>query len=194
MKIAIDLDEVLSNTMGPLCEFHNKKYKTNLKPKDFFSYEWEKVWGGTSKDTVKKWIEFISENGEKLPVKKNALISVKELSKENELYVISARQNEIKKLTINWIEKNFPNYFKKILLANNYAIKGKELSKKELCEKEKIDILIEDQLKHSIGAVSKKRKVILFNYPWNKHTNLPKNIFRVNNWSEVTKLIKNNFQ
>lgn len=34
MHIGVDIDSVLAEIMRPLIEFHNKKYKTNIKYKD----------------------------------------------------------------------------------------------------------------------------------------------------------------
>lgn len=194
MRIAIDVDEVLSNTMPKVCKFHNEKYGTNFKVDDFFSYDWEEVWGGTTNDTTKKWFDFFKINKNKFETIDGAKESVNELSKKNKLIVISARQIEFKEHTINWLEKEFPSFFEKIILTNDFAVSGKRISKREICDKENIDILIEDQLKHALDCASEKRKVILFNYPWNQNKKLSKNIYRVNNWKEAMKLIKNDFE
>lgn len=67
--VACDCDEVLARFVAgeptTVCylldphslgvvQFHNEKYKTDLKFEDFFSYDFTAVWGGSREDAFEK--------------------------------------------------------------------------------------------------------------------------------------------
>jgi len=186
MKIGIDLDEILGGLVPELLKFHNDKYKTNFKLEDFFSYKLWEVWGGNREEAIEKIYEFYKTDFFKniKPIK-GSQKAIEKLKKNNELFIITARQNVIKKETRLWVEKNFPNAFSNIHFTNHYAQKEKLKTKKEVCDLLDVDILIEDSLEYSSECVNPKRKIFLMDYPWNKSDNLPKNIERVYSWEEI---------
>ena len=58
MKIGIDLDDVLGQTMASIMQFHNGTYGTHLEMKDMKGYDLWKVWGGTKEDMREKLLAF----------------------------------------------------------------------------------------------------------------------------------------
>ena len=52
--IAVDLDEVLSNTLVSVIEFHNHTYGTSLKLSDFETYNYWETWGGTKEESIER--------------------------------------------------------------------------------------------------------------------------------------------
>jgi hypothetical protein len=49
-----------------------------------------------------------------------------------------------------------------------------------------VNYLIDDQIKHCIGASGVGVKSLLYgDYPWNRDVNLPKSVERVSSWKEV---------
>lgn len=190
MKIAIDIDEVLGQFMKSLIEFHNSEYKTNYKLEDFFSYNFWNVWGGTKEQAIQKVYNFHKTNyfKEIKPVE-DAQESVKKLRENNELFIITSRQNDVMEETKKWIEKNFPKTFTNIYFTNHFSQNGKSKTKKEICELLDVDILIEDSLEYSLECIRPNRKIFLLDYPWNKSDSLPKEITRVYSWKEILEKI-----
>ena len=47
MKIGIDFDEVIADSVSLIVRMHNERYGTNLKKSDITSYKFEEVWGIT---------------------------------------------------------------------------------------------------------------------------------------------------
>ena len=190
MKIAIDIDEVLGQFMKALIEFHNNKYKTSLKLEDFFSYKFWEVWGGTKEEAIQKVYDFHKTNYFKniIPVK-DSQESVKKLKENNELFVITSRQNDVIEETKKWIEKYFSNTFSNIYFTNHFSQNGDSTTKKEICGSLDIDILIEDSLEYNLECIKQNRKIFLLDYPWNKIDSLPKEITRVYSWKEIIEKI-----
>jgi len=59
-------------------------------------------------------------------------------------------------------------------------------TKGELCQELGADYIIDDQLKHCVGAAKLGLKALLFgNYLWNQNGSLPENVQRVDDWSGV---------
>jgi uncharacterized HAD superfamily protein len=184
--IGIDFDDVILDFNTSLHAYHNKKYGTSVARKDIISYSIENVWGCTSEEASRKVFEFYStaEHDNALPVQ-GAVEALNELKKDYELHLISVRGDQIKDLTIRWINKNFPNYFKSVSLTNQYfGIKEKVRSKADVCKELGIDVMIEDSLPQAKEIAASGRKVLLMDCPWNQ-SELPENIIRVYSWGEI---------
>jgi uncharacterized HAD superfamily protein len=190
MKIGIDLDEVLGSFMEDLIRFHNNKYKTSYKLENFFSYKFWNVWGGTKEEAIQKVYDFheIKYFKEIKPIK-DAQESIKKLKENNELFIITSRQNDVIEQTKEWVEKYFPNTFSNIYFTNHFSQNGDSITKKEVCDELDINILIEDSLEYSLECIKPKRKIFLLDYPWNKSETLPKEIERVYSWKEIIERI-----
>lgn len=194
MKIGVDLDDTLGYTRPELIKFHNDTYGTNLTMKDIVSYDLWKVWGGTRDEAVQKIEDFHkTEYFKRIKPVEDARAVLEKLKKNNELYVITGRRNNVKKETEEWIGKNFPNIFSKIYLSNQFSSDEATTTKKNVCNELGIDIFIEDDLANALEcAESEARKVYLFDYPWNQCDKLPKNMKRVYSWKEILEDIEKN--
>ncbi len=69
---------------------------------------------------------------------------------------------------------------------NSHGVYGGKL---QICEKVKIDFLIDDAFKTAIEFASADIPVLLFNQPWNQVDKLPENVTRVKDWNEVVQFI-----
>lgn len=187
MVIGIDFDDVLADTVGQLIEFHNDVYGTTLTRDQFHSPRWWEVWGGTRDQSVKKFFEFKDTSHFKnvQPVE-YAIDAIDELSKNHTLVVITSRQIEFVEETNDWIKKHFPNKFKDIFLANHahWALSGESTTKLEICKKEQVNILIEDNLEYAEECAEEGIQVLLLDTPWNQGK-LPDNVYRVHSWKEI---------
>lgn len=187
MKIGIDLDEVLADTLSAFVRYHNGVYGTVFKRDDFSSYRFSEVIGGTEAGVYREFEDFCRSpfNGHLQPVM-GAQKAVQQLSRLHELILVTSRSASVEKETAAWIHRYFPHHFSEIYFTNHY-LPEKKTTKASVCEAQRIDVLIEDQLKYALECSSLKRKILLLDYPWNRSTNLPANIYRVRSWEEILK-------
>jgi 5'(3')-deoxyribonucleotidase len=190
MKIGIDVDEVLAAFLKNYCKYYNEKHKTNFSESDFISYDFWTVVGGTVEDVINSVHDFHETKyfSEIEPVV-GAIEGVKEIIKGNELYAVSSRQDHLLTQTQQWLEKYFPKMFAGVFLVNNFAKGTEKRTKKGICEKLGIEVLIEDMPQYAEECASKKCKVIMLRKPWNKEFDLP-GIIKVDGWKEIPALIE----
>lgn len=188
-RIALDLNDTLCDFVGGLARFHNRKYGTKLKKEDYFTFEFGRVWGCDQKEAEKRVDEFHNSEYFKniLPVK-DSQWGVNGLSKYNELYVVTSRETTpyLIEQTNSWLNKHFLDTFEDIAFSrNHYTGRGEGLkTKREWCDKNKIDLVVEDSLEYANQCASEKRKVLLLDSPWNRNGKLNKGVIRTT-WSEI---------
>lgn len=190
MLVAIDLDDVLADTINAFIQFHNKKYGTTFVRNDFFSYYWEDIWGGTREDAIRKFFEFTkTPYFETLPPVPGSQDGVAFLKRKHDLIVVTSRQHELTTHTKKWIKKHFNNIFRDIYITNHphFARSGKTKTKREVCDELGVQILIEDSIGYATECVTDDRKIFLLNTPWNQDDTSHPNIYRVNSWKELIK-------
>ena len=101
MKIAIDLDEVLSQEMNAFLKWFNNKYDTNWTFDDVTDYHWSNFLGISEKQAIEDAYEFFkTDEFANLSVHDDAQAGIKELSQKHKLYIVTARQNGIKDLNL----------------------------------------------------------------------------------------------
>lgn len=185
-KIAIDVDEVLANTLPAMIDFHNETYDTNLKTEDFKYDRLYKVWGGDEEEELLKVRNFYKSKHfrEIVPVH-NSEYAIKELTKDFDLFVVTARGDDIADITKEWIYSYYPNCFDDIYFANHYASPNEYVPKSKLCSNFGASFLVDDSFEYATDCVSGDREVLLFDYPWNRGFTLVEGITRVYSWEEI---------
>jgi len=191
IKIAIDLDDTLVPTVELLI-------KEMLKDKSFaafrgyhsikdFTYEEEVALYQYIRTTLNKQdiIKFKSISG--------SVSAIKKLSKDFELYILTARNTDIRNHTQNWIEHHFPKIFKEIIFSK-YLVEGTFVKTKgEICKERGISLIVDDNLEYIIDCDKHGIKTILFdyrgNYAWAKG-DIPKKTNVAKTWKEVSEIIK----
>ncbi len=76
-----------------MVRFHNDMYGTTLSSKDFFSYTFCNVWGGTVAETQEKLAIFFSSKYFLVDLQpiENAFVVLKKLSESYEVHIVSIR-------------------------------------------------------------------------------------------------------
>lgn len=189
--IAIDIDDTLGDFVGPMLSFYNEKYRTNFKPTDLRSYRFNELFGCPHIDEAVRRIDnFIHYGIKDLKPLPGAGEVIKKLSRKNNLVVVTSRPSNWEQVTIDWIDKNFPDCFSKIYFSHNhYTDLGKDKRKKhEICRDLQADLLIEDSIDYATHCAVQKdhiMRVFLYNQPWNKCDKLPERVERVHSWEEI---------
>ena len=195
MNIGVDVDEVLAELLESYLQFHNQNFNTTTQKEDMFSYSYQEVFGGTEEENTQKVLKFFeTEHFQNIKPVKGALKTVKQLAKEHQLCIITARPQVVRQQTEQWLSTHFSDSFHCINLTNQWHGVGKQQLKSEVGKKQKISIMIDDSLKHALDCASQGIYVLLadFNYPWNQtKEKLPENIKRVHSWEEIVAEINN---
>lgn len=190
--IAVDIDDVLARSAEGFIAFSNERWGMRLQPDDY-QEEWAVVWGVPVEQALERSLEFHASGivGTYQP-HEAAMPVLKRLAQEFDLVVVTSRREIIKPETDAWIARHFPHIFQELHYAgiwDNVSNISKALTgtKAEICRAIGADYLIDDQLKHCIGAANAGIKAVLFGeYRWTRHEqNLPKGVTRAAHWDEV---------
>jgi len=194
MNIGVDMDEVLAELLQAYLQYHNHHYDTKIQKKDMFSYSFQEVFGGTHQENKQKILDFFkSDFFHKIKPVSGSLKAVSKLAEEHQLCIITARPHIIRAQTEQWLNQHFPDCFHSINLTNQWHGEGAKQLKSEVGVKNKIDIMIDDSLKHVQDCASQGIYTLLadFQYPWNQVEKLPMNSKRVHSWREIVTEINN---
>lgn len=188
--IAVDIDDVLSDTAEGFTAFSNERYGTSLTISDFTEH-WADMWQVDNDEVTRRAAEY-HESGaaNDFQHKEEALPVLRELEQSYKLLAITSRSNELKSLTHEWVERHFGEIFDDIKFAGIFdgPIHDGLLhrTKGELFASNAVNYVIDDHLKHCFAAAKLGIQSVLFgDYPWNQHEDLPPEIIRCENWGAV---------
>ena len=165
MRIAIDFDDTIVDTTKKVREYLNRY---NLE-------EFEDI-----EEKTKFYIKHIDDITKDLELKPYAKEVLNELSKNNELYIVTARSD--------YYSKNVKLLTKEFIKNNNLPIKDIyfdcfEEEKAIMCDKLNIDLFIDDHINNCLEVKNRGIKVLLFNSEYEGLDN-------VNSWIDVLKYVK----
>ncbi len=189
-RIGIDFDDILFDFNHKYCQFHNGRYGTNLCFDDIYTYDLRAVWNIDMDEAVRRVDEFISSqmHDEVSPVS-GSVETIKQLSNNYELHLITSREEKFKDKTLNWLYKHFPNIFNKIHFTNSFGNSKKKRMKSEVCIENGIKLMIEDAPVHAKDLAEMGIEVLLLDKPWNRVETHPL-VKRVYEWKEIEKILK----
>lgn len=186
MKIGIDIDNTILNTMPVLkryCrEYNDNVVKRGLKMNNVgFSPRNLYAWTDEEKqDFCDKYIEEIVLQAKVKPHAREIIMKLR--SGGHKIHIITSRSKPIfkdpYKLTKSFLDSHGIVYDELITDC---------LHKDIYCEKNNIDIMMDDE-PHHIDGVSKTRPVIVFRGMQNRK-NKGKNVIKVTNWNEVYDIV-----
>lgn len=189
MIIAIDLDDVLADSLNSFIEFYNKHYDKTLKYEDFIAYTLSEI-KGIPREEENRILEHFDESNyfDNIKPMKDAVEVIEKLSKNHEIIIITSRTKDKEEKTKKWVNKFFKDIKRIYFIRKNYHEKPK--TKAEICKEFNADVLIEDNLSYAKNCAESGVKVLLFDYPWNKVENLPPLVKRVKSWAEILNVLK----
>jgi len=189
MPIGFDLDEVLAPLLEHHCKFLSRKYHKRINLQEFYSYNFWEHYGVSKDQAVADFFEFYESSFLKdIRPFRGAREELEQLAKIDSMHIITARQNYLEQVTREFIKTYFDGLFKKIDFGNHFGKEGKSYSKRELCFKNNIWVLVEDDPKHVI-PVSKDVPVVVPDKPWNRLLS-GRNIIRAYNWRDIGNIIE----
>jgi uncharacterized HAD superfamily protein len=186
MRIGIDLDDVVADSVAAMAAFHNERYGTSLKREDFVNYDLWKIWGGDRLDAIKKIEEFfLTDHFANISPVAGSVSGIAALKgMGHELYAVTARSDIAIRPTEVWIKKHFPDAFRGVHFANHFNLHKEPRKKSEICKELGIGLLIDDSMENAKDCAAANIKVFLLDYPWNQG-DLPDGVKRVFSWEEI---------
>ena len=186
MKIAIDIDGVLLDIIIVYCEIYNKRYGTNCQKKDITKWDFFKDLNITEEVAFNIFYEIYADSTNVPFIDENAPKIMKRLYELYDVDIVSARLPEyrssiVDKLIFHNIREGI-QYEELILLHHKpYDIKLKQ----------NYDLYIDDNpnLVEPIKKL-KDRTLLLYDQPWNRESICENNVYRVHNWDDLYKKIR----
>lgn len=147
-KLAIDLDEVLVPLLRPMAKWYGVQLPT-VKHR----YLYRDVFNCTE-DKAKEILHGFYKsddfaNLQPLPGARHALQKVKSLG-WNRVYVVTGRQDVVRKPTELWLETHFPEFFDDVILTNSFT--EHEVNKASVCKAIGASMLIDDSFENCRDA------------------------------------------
>lgn len=191
MKIAIDCDDVLADSISMLKKQHNlmfpdKPVPDNLAP---IWQEWNRV---LDKETVNQLYNVFLQDSFILSLlpKHDSIMGVRELSRLGcEIVIVTSRVSKVAKATRQWTNKYFGDMISEVfhLTYDGYEqLVGKE----DICRDNQISLLVDDH-PYVIEAMTRDGiKTLLYDCPWNKDVSDGPLVTRVKNWHEIVNYVR----
>jgi 5'(3')-deoxyribonucleotidase len=167
LRLAIDMDEVLADTIDKFIEVYRRDHNTEILLQEMNGREFHELLPDTLNHS---WRDYINKPGffRDLKVMPRAVEVVKELCQKYDVYVVSAamefRHSLIDKY--DWLEEHFPFVDWRHIVFCGYKIVD-------------VDIMIDDRIRNFTGF---KGRSILYTSPHNFYIT---EYERVDNWSDV---------
>lgn len=191
IKIGVDIDNVVSNSYPAYLERFNTRFNTNIRFEEIKEFYFLERY--IENNIVSNSVEMINFVDEMLldrdfhltikPVDESKRIIADWIKKGFQIHYITLRPVEVLDMTRDWLKKH-GFYVKGVKLDLYDHTKGFEsdvMYKKEVADKYKLDVFIEDSL--DIAQVM-EIPVFLLDKPWNQGK-LKQNITRVSSWNEI---------
>lgn len=188
--IAVDIDDVLSDTAEGFIAFSNDHFGLNLTINDY-SEHWAELWKVDIAE-LDKHAEALDNSGtfESYSHKEHAKQVLLALKSDYELRALTSRRRKLESLTRDWLDEHFTGVFDDVQFAGIFdGPRHTEMLKRtkaDLFASNKVAYVIDDQLKHCLAAAALGIETILFgDYPWNQADELPSLITRCHDWLAV---------
>jgi 5'(3')-deoxyribonucleotidase len=166
-RIAIDMDEVIADTIDKFIELYKHKHQTEIRLDQMDGKEFNELLPDDIKQTLKAYIH---EPGffRDIKVMEGAQEVVKALCEKYDVYIVSAAMEFPNSLIdkYNWLAEYFPFiHWKNIIFCGNKIVD--------------VDIMIDDRIRNFAGF---KGRPLLYTSP---HNTFITEYERVNSWAEV---------
>ncbi len=180
LRIAVDLDGVLAETMEAWCKRANEFLGRNLRLADLDTWaSWRKL--GISRDQFFQFLNEAWDDWKSIPPTESRLAEkVRKIARLGQIDIVTGRSKESVRAAKSWLAEHnipyhrfvrVPGWKDKIFL--NY------------------DVYIDDA-PELMPLISRNPKMwgILYTRPWNRTVPELRKVFRVDNWTEISKLLR----
>jgi uncharacterized protein len=180
LKIAVDLDGVLAESMLVWCDLANKEFGTRLKMEDLDSWSsWRKF--SISKDDFYRLLDESWDNWEEIPPTEPGIAAkVARIEKFGDLDVVTGRSKMTVEAAKSWVEKQKIRYRHFVRVA---GWRDKVVLNYDVYIDDAPDLM--PLVSHSPTAWA-----ILYDRPWNRSVlSMPK-VLRAESWRQIPGLLE----
>lgn len=187
--IAVDIDDVLVDEAEFVIAYSNQTWGHALTLDDYTEH-WGELWQ-VGPGEVERRADALHEPGIKSAYRliQDAHDTLIALKKQYRLVILTSRRAKVKQETLDWLETNFADVFSEIRFTGFYDTRSADrhtFTKGDILVEMGVSYLIDDQLKHCLGAAERGLEVILFgtrSLP--QGVTLPSNIAQCPDWKSV---------
>lgn len=193
-RVAVDVDEVLGRFVYTLNKFCLDHYDMTHDIDDYWVYEFAKIWNCSQEKSNEIVHEFFKSQhfNDGIPVIPGASEALTRLRNSCDLVVVTSRQHVIQDVTLEWIDRHYPELFNEVYFGNHFALEGVSRKKSDICKSIGAGVLIDDNPGYAIDCANSGINVLLFDwdmsYPWSKFPDSKEMhplITVVRDWDEV---------
>jgi len=190
MLIAVDIDEVLADTLNAFISIYNKTYQTAFKREQFVTFDWWLVVGLPLEQFKIRFIKLMDEGFfDNLHPIIGSVEGINKLKNRHELIAVTARAQTLQPATEKWLNKYYGSVFRGVYYTRSMPFGPEEKSKYMICEEQGARILLEDQFNYAADCAANGIKVYLFNAPWNQDIGDRPDIIRIYSWAELMNML-----
>ena len=191
MTIGFDLDDVLLDFRESLHRYHNYRFGTDYK-RHQFRENLAEMWNCSMEEEIKRVFNFyqLPEHWNSLPVD-GAVDGVKKLRQSHNIFVITAKPEELREKTLEWLDRHFPQMFDGIHFTNQYHGSGLKRAKGEICRELGVEVFVDDTLDNVTDVADFGIPALLLDAPWNQGE-IKSLVTRVYSWDEIVEILIEN--
>lgn len=193
LRIGIDIDNVVADSYTTFLQEFNRKFGTQVQFEELIEFDYLKTIGFDAEVIDKFWDTLLHTGKIQLdiPPLQNSHAVIKNWKKAgHSIYFVTARPIWIQKATKQWLSHHGILQEDDLVFHFDEAHHSLDTTyKKEVVEKEGIELFIEDSLEI---AQFLNIPVFLLDQPWNRGR-VPSHVTRVKNWDEIQKRVSKLF-
>lgn len=174
-RIAVDLDDTLKEFMKGFLIYHERVHGFS-KPFDEmtdFTF-WPLLNIPTRQEAIKRVTDFYSsQEGAQALALPDSLGALSRLKHKYDFIVVTARSDESRSYTSDWVGRNFEGVFKDIYFANSWSLSGRPAQRKvDMCRSLGARALIDDNPTYVNECRQEGLPAFLVKRPWNEKRDL----------------------
>lgn len=192
MVIAVDLDEVVADTLQAFLAYYNFRHGTCVSREDFATSDWGeclKLRPSELEAMIRSFTQ--SEFHSRIRPVVGAVEILARLSSLYPLHMVTSRWGPLAEVTQPWLNAHFPDRFVAVHYSRTshpVASGNGSLRKSEICREIGASLIIEDCPVHAGECLSSGIAVILMERPWNRSFE-EKSALRVKSWKEASDVL-----
>jgi 5'(3')-deoxyribonucleotidase len=170
IKVALDFDNVLADTMTAWINIYNEKYSKRVKKSDIIAWEFWPILK-IQKEEADEIFKSVWTNWEELhPIEEDIGLMVDRLRTSCELDIVTAAKGHVKE----WLRHHGVNYNKLVYSSNKTSLDHK--------------VFIDDSPDDALILGINKQVCLLYNQPWNQPHKDKYPFFKHNSIFRVTRI------
>jgi uncharacterized HAD superfamily protein len=175
MRIAVDLDGVLADTIVSFCTILNKRRGTHLAPRSIVQWHAWEIANITKEEFFHTLDEAWFDWSTIPPTENNLGSKVGKLKRFGRVDIVTGRSQETVQPAISWLRNQGIPYD---TFVRTESTKAKAMLKYDIFVDDAAELMV-------LLATSLDKDGILYSQPWNQHAPSMPKILRVHGWDEI---------